>query len=120
MLKLILIVTLWNPLPALGSEPCMDANYSQLLKVERTKNKSSITIKIKTRRPEDIYVEEKPSKGFLILELHNSFIIQRKIVLGLYIKLKDMGGWTQLRVKGGKKLLSKKVKGSYLILVVSL
>lgn len=101
-------------------EGCMDANYSRIYTVEHLKSSSKIEIKIKTARPEEVFVKDKLFGGVLELELLNSYIARERIFIGRYLELRDMGGWTHLAVKGGKKLLSKRVEGSYLILVVSL
>ena len=102
------------------NEGCMDANYSRVYTVEYSNTESKIEIKVKTARPEEVFVKDKLFGNDLELELHNSYISRERIFIGRYLELRDMGGWTHLRVKGGKRLLSKRVEGSYLILVVSL
>jgi hypothetical protein len=123
MIRNLLVVVLLTFTPNAFANPeegCIDANYSKILTVEHLKSGSEITIKLKTVRPEEVFVKDKLRGDSLELELHHSYIARERIFIGIYLELRDMGGWTQLRVKGGKKLLSEKVEGSYLILVVSL
>ena len=39
---------------------------------------------------------------------------QEKSLIGKYIELKDMSGWTRIRVKSGKKLISNKTKENFI------
>jgi len=122
MIRVILLMLMFplNISHANPNEGCMDANYSRIYTVEHLKSASKIEIKLKTARPEEVFVKDKLFGNDLELELHNTYISRERIFIGRYLELRDMGGWTHLRVKGGRKLLSKRVKGNYLILVVSL
>ena len=120
--NVILLSLLLTPLitHANPDEGCMDANYSRVYTVEYSNTESKIEIKVKTARPEEVFVKDKLFGNDLELELHNSYISRERIFIGRYLELRDMGGWTHLRVKGGRRLLSKRVEDNYLILVVSL
>ena len=120
LLLLLLLTTTSFEASANPNEGCMDANFSKIYTVEHTKSASKITIKVKTARPEEVFVKDKLFGNYLELELLNSYIARERIFIGRYLELRDMGGWTHLTVKGGRKLLSKRVEGNYLILIVSL
>ncbi len=115
MLMLSISICYANP-----DEGCMDANYSRIYTVEYLESPSKIEIKIKTVRPEEVFVKDKTFGKDLKIELLNSYIARERVFIGKYLELRDMGGWTHLTVKGGKKIYSKRVEGSYLILVVSM
>ena len=122
MIRLLLLMLMLpiNFSYANPNEGCMDANYSRIYTVEYLESSSKLEIKIKTVRPEEVFVKDKLFGGVLELELLNSYIARERILIGKYLELRDMGGWTHLSVKGGKKLLSKRMVGSYLILEVSM
>ena len=101
-------------------EPCMDANYSRILTVEYKETSATLTIKIKTVRPKEVFVKEHSFEDRLEIELLNSYISRERVFIGRYLELRDMGGWTRLKVKQGIKIITRKVRGGYLILKVSL
>jgi len=123
MIRNLLVMVLFS-FPVLATanpeEGCMDANYSRIYTTTYKENKSDLSIKVKTTRPEEVSLHTKKIKYGLEIELQNAYLPRERVFIGNHLELREFGASTLLIVKGGKKLLSEKVEGSYLILVVSL
>ena len=106
MKKVLLLLALFLPFNVHADddtiETCMDANYSRILTASHKIENSTLEIMLNVDNPSNVSVEVKKLKSSLEVRLYGTYMARERVLIGKYIELKDMSGWTRIRVKSGK------------------
>jgi len=118
MKKVLLILLLCLPFKVYGDddtlETCMDANYSRILTASHKIQNNVLELQLNVDNPSNVSTEVKKLKSSLEVRLYGTYMARERVLVGKYVELKDMGGWTRIRVRTGKKLISNKTKGNFI------
>lgn len=124
MKKVLLILLLCLPFKVYGDddtlETCMDANYSRILTASQKIQDNVLELQLNVDNPSNVSTEVKKLKSSLEVRLYGAYMARERVLIGKYVELQDMGGWTRIRVKTGKKLISNKAKGNFIKLSIKI
>lgn len=118
MKKVLLLLALFLPFNVHADddtiETCMDANYSRILTASHKIENNTLEIMLNVDNPSNVTLETRTLKNAIEVRLFGTYMARERVLVGKYVILKDMGGWTQLIIKTGKKLISNKTKGNFI------
>lgn len=124
MKKVLLLLALCLPFNVHADddtiETCMDANYSRILTASHKIENNKLEIMLNVDNPSNVSLEAHTLKNAIEIRLFGAYIARERVLVGEYVVLKDMGGWTQLIIKTGKKLVSNKTKGNFIQLSIKI
>tara|TARA_Y100000591_G_C21737205_1_gene647273 strand:+ start:647 stop:1021 length:375 start_codon:yes stop_codon:yes gene_type:complete len=124
MKKVLLILLLCLPFKVYGDddtlETCMDANYSRILTASHKIQDNVLELELNVDNPSNVSTEVKKLKSSLEVRLYGAYMARERVLIGKYVELKDMGGWTRIRVRSGKDLISNKTKGNFIQLSIKI